>query len=313
MPQLVLRAILCGLLLSAAAVPARSMGMEESLSVGIRGHVVRTELFSLFASPGESVSLTLPEHDSGELQLFLDDRVYGRAEPGQWSFKAPDRPGLYPLTLHHGDNESPLRLNLFVGVPASEIEGERLNGYRLGPPPPGHERYGSLYRAPESFIEVTEENVDTRLTPHFTLGQFLCKQEGTFPKYVALNESLLVLLENLLQAVREAGYAVDTFGVISGYRTPDYNRRIGNVPNSRHVYGDAMDLFVDADGDGRMDDLNGDGKHNREDVDLLYRIVEQVKAIPENAQLAGGVGRYYQASHHGGFIHVDARGYRARW
>lgn len=283
------------------------------MSVGIRGHEVRSQLFSLFASPGESISLTLPEHDGSELQLYLDGRVFGRGEPGQWSFNAPERPGLYPLTLHHGDNERPVRLNLFVGVPATEIEDERLNGYKMGPSPPGHERHSALYRAPESFIEVTEENVDTLLTPHFTLGQFLCKQEGAFPKYVALNESLLVLLENLLQAVRDAGYAVDTFGVISGYRTPDYNRRIGNVPNSRHVYGDAMDLFVDADGDGRMDDLNGDGRHNREDIDLLYRIVERVKATPENAQLAGGVGRYYQASHHGGFIHVDARGYRARW
>ena len=26
-----------------------------------------------------------------------------------------------------------------------------------------------------------------------------------------------------------------------------------------------------------------------------------------------GVGRYYKASHHGGFIHIDTRGYRARW
>lgn len=312
-PRFVRSAILCSLLLAVTSASAPSMAVEETISVGIRGHVVRQQLFSLFASPGESISLTLPEHDSSELQLYLDDRVYGRPEPGQWSFEAPVRPGLYRLKLEHGDNESPVRLNLFVGIPATEIDGESLNGYRLGPPPPGHEVYRTLYRAPESFIEVTEDNVNTRLTPHFTLGQFLCKQEGTFPKYVALNESLLVLLENLLEAVRDAGYAVDTFGVISGYRTPDYNRRIGNVPNSRHVYGDAMDLFIDEDGDGRMDDLNGDGSHNRADIDLLYQIVEQVKSRPDNAQLAGGIGRYYQASHHGGFIHVDARGYKARW
>jgi hypothetical protein len=306
-------AILCSWLLVAAVLPVPSSAMEETISLGIRGHLVRQELFSLFASPGESLSLTLPGHASSELRLYLDGQQYGRAEPGHWSFNAPDQPGLYRLTLQHGNNELPVRLNLFVGVPADEIEGDSLNGYRLGPPPPGHETYRSLYRAPASFIEVTEENIDTRLTPHFTLGQFLCKQEGTFPKYVALNESLLLLLENLLQAVREAGYPVDTFGVISGYRTPDYNRRIGNVPNSRHVYGDAMDLFVDADGDGRMDDLNGDGRLNRADVDRLYEIVEKVKSMPDNAQLVGGVGRYYQASHHGGFVHVDARGYRARW
>lgn len=151
------------------------------------------------------------------------------------------------------------------------------------------------------------------VSPHFTLGQFLCKQESQYPKYIVLQESLLILLEALLGAVREAGYPVATFGVISGYRTPYYNKRIGNVANSRHVYGDAMDFFVDVDGDGLMDDLNGDGRKNREDIDLLYEIVEAFLRRPENKVLVGGVGRYYQSAHHGGFIHVDSRGYRARW
>ena len=163
-------AILCSWLLVAAVLPAPSSAMEETISLGIRGHLVRQELFSLFASPGESLSLTLPGHASSELRLYLDGQQYGRAEPGHWSFNAPDQPGLYRLTLQHGNNELPVRLNLFVGVPADEIEGDSLNGYRLGPPPPGHERYRSLYRAPASFIEVTEENIDTRLTPHFAHG-----------------------------------------------------------------------------------------------------------------------------------------------
>jgi uncharacterized protein YcbK (DUF882 family) len=113
--------------------------------------------------------------------------------------------------------------------------------------------------------------------------------------------------------VQAAGYPVETFGVISGYRTPYYNKQIGNVPNSRHIYGDAMDFFIDLDGDGRMDDLNGDGDNNRADVDILFEIVKEFKRRPENSELAGGVGRYYQVSHHGGFIHVDTRGYKARW
>lgn len=108
-------------------------------------------------------------------------------------------------------------------------------------------------------------------------------------------------------------YPVKTFGVISGYRTPFYNKKIGNVANSRHTYGDAMDFFIDADGDGRMDDLNKDGRHNKQDVDLLYQIVDSFKRRSGNAHLVGGVGRYYKTSNHGGFIHVDTRGYRARW
>ena len=34
---------------------------------------------------------------------------------------------------------------------------------------------------------------------------------------------------------------------------------------------------------------------------------------PENASLVGGVGRYRMTSRHGGFVHVDTRGYSARW
>ena len=150
-------------------------------------------------------------------------------------------------------------LNLFVGRDASEISDGLLNGYRIGRGPPGHQRYPAFYQSPQTYIEVTADNVDTRLSPNFTLRQFLCKQDSDYPKYVVIQESLLVLLEGLLSWVREAGYPVNTFGVISGYRTPWYNKRIGNVPNSRHVYGDAMDLYIDDDGDGNMDDMNRDG------------------------------------------------------
>lgn len=227
-------------------------------------------------------------------------------------------PALLLIAATTGSNASPSVRNSWgywqlQGIPASGIVDGHLNGYRIGAPPPGNSKYPERYAPPGTFFEVTGENVDMPVSPHFTLGQFLCKQESQYPKYIVLQESLLILLEALLGAVREAGYPVATFGVISGYRTPYYNKRIGNVANSRHVYGDAMDFFVDVDGDGLMDDLNGDGRKNREDIDLLYEIVEAFLRRPENKVLVGGVGRYYQSAHHGGFIHVDSRGYRARW
>ena len=198
-------------------------------------------------------------------------------------------------------------------TPASEIVGGYLHGYRLGDPPPGSNKHPQFYAEPRSFIEVTPKNTNMQVSPHFTLGQFLCKQEADFPKYIVLQERILILLEGLIGAVQAAGYPVKTFGVISGYRTPYYNKRIGNVPNSRHVYGDAMDFFIDLDGDGRMDDLNGDGQLNKQDVDVLFEIVTKFKRQPENSDLIGGVGHYYPTANHGGFIHVDTRGYRARW
>ena len=85
------------------------------------------------------------------------------------------------------------------------------------------------------------------------------------------------------------------------------------MPNSRHVYGDAMDLYVDLDGDGLLDDLDGDGDRDRADVDILADIAEEYMTRPGNSLVYGGVGRYRKTHRHGGFVHVDTRGYAARW
>ena len=287
--------------------------MAAPLAMGIRGHRVQQEVFSLFAAPGEEVRLDLAAYDTAELELDLDGVTFGKAGQGYWAITAPHSPGLYQLQLLHRLSDDASMLNLFVGQAVPKQGGEEINGYRIGPPPPVHGKYPAFYLQPQVYFEVTSDTADTRLSSHFTLRQFLCKQVAGYPKYVILSESLLILLEGLVQAVQTAGYPVDTFGVISGYRTPWYNKQIGNVANSRHVYGDAMDFFIDMDDDGVMDDLNGDGKNNRADVDLLFEIVENFKQKPRNMLLVGGVGRYYKASHHGGFVHVDARGFRARW
>jgi hypothetical protein len=298
-----------GLLLCLLSVPV----VTAPLKVGVRGHTVSSGLFSLFASPGEALHLELLQYDTAKIQLYLNGRPHGDARGKRWGFEAPLEPGQYQLQLNHLETHDRTTLNLFVGVPGREQVGEYLNGYRIGPPPPGNSKYPRRYEAPAVFTEVTQENRHTRLSPHFTLEQFLCKQTSKFPKYIVLQESLLVLLEGLVAAVGSAGFELETFGVISGYRTPHYNKSIGNVANSRHVYGDAMDFFVDQDKDGRMDDLDGNGRHDAADIDLLADLVENFLRKPENAVLVGGVGRYYQAAHHGGFVHVDTRGYRARW
>ncbi|MEH6588964.1 MAG: D-Ala-D-Ala carboxypeptidase family metallohydrolase [Halioglobus sp.] len=278
----------------------------------MRELVVDYTPFSVMAQPGESLQLPLLSGSLAQATLNADPGLAAVLNEKALHISAPDRAGLYPISLQLPNGETRV-IHLFVTVPASAIEDEILNGYRMGPPPPGHPVYPELYRAPIGFIEISEDLLDTRLSPHFTLRQFVCKQHSEYPKYLAMKESLPVMLEGLLTAVRERGYPAQTFGVISGYRTPWYNHKIGNVSNSRHVYGDAMDLYIDIDRDGKMDDLDGDGDQDLQDVVILAEIADQYMRRPGNSLVYGGVGRYGKTSRHGGFVHVDTRGYAARW
>jgi hypothetical protein len=85
----------------------------------------------------------------------------------------------------------------------------------------------------------------------------------------------------------------------------------GRAKDSRHQYGDAADVYVDNDGDDRMDDLNRDGRVDARDARVIAAAVERVEH--RHPDLVGGVGLYRAARAHGPFAHVDVRGYRARW
>ena len=77
------------------------------------------------------------------------------------------------------------------------------------------------------------------------------------------------------------------------------------------MYGDASDIYVDGNGDGRMDDLNGDGKVTVADAKYLAAIADQVEG--RHPELTGGIGIYRATGAHGPFVHVDTRGFVARW
>jgi uncharacterized protein YcbK (DUF882 family) len=102
---------------------------------------------------------------------------------------------------------------------------------------------------------------------------------------------------------------------MSGFRTPRYNHSGGNTAGranlSRHMYGDAADVYVDNDRNGNMDDINRDGRVNTRDAEMLAQAVERVER--KHPSLVGGIGVYSACCGHGPFTHVDVRGFRARW
>jgi uncharacterized protein YcbK (DUF882 family) len=125
---------------------------------------------------------------------------------------------------------------------------------------------------------------------------------------------MLLKLERLLAEAREAGIQVETIYVMSGYRTPFYNEAIGNQTiNSRHTHADAADIYVDLDRDGRMDDLDGSGSVAVGDARHMAALVEGLVGQDWYRPFVGGLGTYGPAPHRGPFIHVDTRGFQARW
>ena len=285
-----------------------------ALGVRYRDVISLDRVRTMTVLPGETVTLEVVDRasESG----YVARPAAGRLVPlgtRRWAWTAPLAPGLYPIHLVAPDGSDSVTLQAFVIVPYDRLQGELLNGYRIGRYPQRTVRGLVGKGPPAGFVEVTPANAGLLVSPHFRLGQFLCKQPAGSRKYVVLNERLLVALEYVLERVHAAGYRATTFHVMSGYRTPAYNRAIGNVQFSQHQWGAAADIFIDENGDGRMDDLNGDGRSDIRDAEVLYRIIDVASARPEGQGLIGGIGKYPPTSAHGPFVHVDVRPGHARW
>lgn len=198
--------------------------------------------------------------------------------------------------------------------PFTDKVNGRIGRYLIGFWPAEKRQVSSAYQNPRGFIEVTPENQETRISEHFRLRDFLTKgQVGIWPKYLVLRDELVDKLELVIEDLNRSGVPVRHLSVMSGFRTPAYNGPGGEGRSgvSRHMYGDAADVFVDNDGDGRMDDLNRDGRVDHRDARVILEAVERVER--RHPALAGGVGVYKANSAHGPFAHVDVRGWRARW
>src|SRR6185295_10876118 len=183
---------------------------------------------------------------------------------------------------------------LAVMVPFRQRVGGMLNGYRIG-----------TYLAdrltqhdhPAGFLEVSQRDVDLLVSKHLRLGDFVTHdgQADVWPKYVALNPRLLDKLELVLAKIGSSArfsqpdqIAEVAFDVHSGFRTPAHNGGVWRAArDSRHQYGDAADVAIDANGDGRV---------TLTDELLVARAVDQVE--DEHPELVGGLGLYTSRRFH---------------
>ncbi|MDQ6831195.1 MAG: D-Ala-D-Ala carboxypeptidase family metallohydrolase, partial [Gemmatimonadota bacterium] len=202
-------------------------------------------------------------------------------------FTAPGHPGLYQLGIsRNGEHRVLEAITVAVMVPFEEKQGGKLDGYRLGmfmaekKNHAGHER-------PDGFVRITEAVAELPITKHLRLGDFLSRQEqAAWPRYAAMNGRVLDKVE--LVVAKLAMWRGDTLrpqtllSVHSGFRAPVFNRTVRRAAkDSRHQYGDAMDVAIDADGDGKL---------TLKDARIVALAVDAVEQdFPE---LVGGMGLY---------------------
>ena len=116
------------------------------------------------------------------------------------------------------------------------------------------------------------------MAKYFKESEFCCKHCGQLPAG-GVDEKLIRVLDAMRAMVNKP------LIISSGYRCPVHNANVGGVRNSFHVQGCAADVLLP---DGVT-------------VDELADIAEKCGA--------DGIGRYYDQE----FVHVDTRGYVARW
>jgi uncharacterized protein YcbK (DUF882 family) len=116
------------------------------------------------------------------------------------------------------------------------------------------------------------------LTEHFSWSEFQCRDGSEMPPPVKLN---IPRTAQMLEAIRAR--IAQRFGeraviVLSGYRSPEYNKRVGGTPRSQHLLGKAADIVVPG---------------------LTPSQVQKICEELQNEGIVGGLGRYP------GFTHVD--------
>ena len=244
--------------------------------------------------------------------VALDDSV--AAEPAQPLEGAdvitPLRPGLYRLALV-ADGQRRLVAGVTVGVlvPFEEKRGRALNGYRMGTWRGERDRQ---HEVPGGFLEVRQGDLDRPLTRHLRVSDFITHDgQAQWPRYLAVDGRLLDKLELVLEELERTQGDVAVGGsaprfaieVRSGFRTPYHNARVpGSARDSRHQFGEAADIAIDVDRDGRF---------TRKDVKRVVRAVEAVEAA--HPELRGGVGLYTSHRYSSPYVHTDVRGDAVRW
>lgn len=148
--------------------------------------------------------------------------------------------GLYGNNTLYAFNQFKKKHNLthpnFIGVTTVEhlYDFDHREEAALSNPPP---------IAPQSGYTLTAINWSDFNCPigkYFTVGEVLRYDSRRIPVSDSVKQNIIRIIKEA-DKIREAwGKPI---GISSGYRPAPINKKIGGVPNSRHVVGDALDIY----------------------------------------------------------------------
>lgn len=283
----------------------------------------------LFVSAGEPITLSADSGGTPCMISVLKDGTPYRTEQ-TLTLSAPQASGAYYISLLLDTPDGPVARELCVCVPwrgqgRKEPKGIHL---RAADKDVGHYRdtvhsgNAKVRANPQSYAPPvwwfcrTERNAEFEIAPGLTAQDLVVPSEDTglrhtdiVPVYYPLWLAFCAVRD---EAVRRLGISPDAVRIISAFRAPPYNRAIGSSVFGRHIYGDAIDLYIDS-GDGmKAADLNHDGRLDRRDAYPVVALIEDLMA--DGVIPVGGVGVYNTAGgDHEVTMHMDCRGHRATW
>ena len=138
-------------------------------------------------------------------------------------------------------------------------------------------------------LREREMTFNPQLTKNFHIKEWNCKEGGGTGVPWDLVDNVTRCATNLQVLRNEIGEAVR---IISGWRGPLYNAKVGGAKKSQHLKGLAADIRVS-------------GMKPEEVASIIEDLIEH-KKMDE-----GGLGIYHGAKH--GFVHYDCRLTKARW
>ena len=189
-------------------------------------------------------------------------------------------------------------LNTFEQIPLKQLPKTYLKDSKML-----EAKYAKMV-APMKFYKVTKKDTYKKLIGNLRIKDFVVKDKqlsktkyrSDKPIYWGMNPTVLFKLMELKEIMESRNLDFNAIQINSGHRTPHINEKVGGASKSRHIVGEAIDL--------KIGDVDKDGFITVEDKNKILKICD-LELIGNK----GGVGKYPGTR----VIHIDTRGYRARW